>query len=95
MSDWNYHMLCVEIAKRGYRTSEPNGAKNESSQVWQKVFADLRKQDRSLQYVADHLLIPSEELVKLVFGLVTVGLPSTGDGSGGPSPQRPNLRLVT
>ena len=95
MSDWNYHMLCVEIAKRGYRKNEPLGAKSETSQVWQKVFADLRGNGRGMQYVADLLLIPRDELAKLVFGLVTVGLPSTTTPSGPPTTQRPNLRLVT
>jgi hypothetical protein len=79
-------MLCVEQSRRHYRTSEPNGAKNETSQVWQKVFADLRKD------LSDKLCIPSNELVKLVFGLVTVGLPS-GTASKS-TPGKPNLRLV-
>ena len=94
LSDWNYHMLCVEIAKRGYRTNEPFGAKHEISQVWQKVFADMRKGGESVQLLADKLLVPPEELVKLVFGLVTVGLPSNPQGAK-TSASKPNLRLVT
>jgi Zn-dependent peptidase ImmA (M78 family) len=93
MSDWNYHMLCVEISRRHYRTREPYGAQNETSQVWQKVFADLRKDGRGLQYLSDKLLIPSDELVKLVFGLVTIGLPS-GSAIKAKSPNKPSLRLV-
>lgn len=72
MSDWNYHMLCVEMSKRGYRKKEPLEAKPEISQVWQKVFANLRVSSQSVQFLADKLLVPAEELVKLVFGLVTV-----------------------
>ena len=94
MSDWNYHMLCVEISRRHYRKHEPNGAKNETSQVWQKVFAELRRDGRGIQYLADRLLVPTEELVKLVFGLVTVGLPSIGNGGKKPS-NGDHLRLVT
>ena len=93
MSDWNYHMLCVEISRRHYRTREPHGAQNEASQVWQKVFADLRKNGRGLQYLSDKLCVPSEELLKLVFGLVTVGLPST-NATGKSALGKPNLRLV-
>jgi Zn-dependent peptidase ImmA (M78 family)/DNA-binding XRE family transcriptional regulator len=93
LSDWNYHVLCVEIAKRGYRTVEPFGAKNEISQIWQKVFADLRKSGQGIQFLADKLLVPAEELVKLVFGLVTVGLPSSVDAPR-TGPSRPNLRLI-
>jgi Zn-dependent peptidase ImmA (M78 family)/DNA-binding XRE family transcriptional regulator len=94
MSDWNYHMLCVEISRRQYRKQEPFEAKNETSQVWQKVFAELRKDGRGLQHLADKLLVPNEELVKLVFGLVTVGLPSVSSGGTKP-PTGAHLRLVT
>lgn len=93
MSDWNYHMLCVEMSRRGYRKKEPFGTKNETSQVWQKVFADLRKNGHGIEHLANILLIPSAELVKLVFGLVTIGLPSNG-AIGRSSSNRPNLRLV-
>jgi Zn-dependent peptidase ImmA (M78 family)/DNA-binding XRE family transcriptional regulator len=93
MSDWNYHMLCVEISRRHHRTREPYGAQNETSQVWLKVFADLRKDGHGLQFLSEKLCIPSDELVKLVFGLVTVGLPS-GNTTGKSAPGKPNLRLV-
>jgi Zn-dependent peptidase ImmA (M78 family)/DNA-binding XRE family transcriptional regulator len=93
MSDWNYHMLCVEISRRHYRTREPDEAQNETSQVWQKVFADLRKDGRGLQHLSDRLCVPNDELVKLVFGLVTVGLPSA-NATGKSAPGKPNLRLV-
>jgi Zn-dependent peptidase ImmA (M78 family)/DNA-binding XRE family transcriptional regulator len=94
MSDWNYHMLCVEMSKRGYRRKEPLEAKPEISQVWQKVFANLRASGQGVQFLADKLLVPAEELVKLVFGLVTVGLPTAATAQvGGRS--RANLRLVT
>jgi Zn-dependent peptidase ImmA (M78 family)/transcriptional regulator with XRE-family HTH domain len=94
MSDWNYHMLCVEISGRNYRKNEPFGAKNETSQVWQKVLAELRKDGRGLQYLADKLLVPNEELIKLLFGLVTVGLPSLSGGGTRP-PNNSHLKLVT
>jgi hypothetical protein len=38
-----------------------------------------------LQYLADKLLISPDELVKLVFGLVTLGLPSSSGGAKRPS----------
>lgn len=94
MSDWNYHMLCVDISQRKYRTTEPYGARVETSQVWQKVFSELRKDRRGIQSLADRLLVPSEELIKLVFGLVTVGLPAKSNIGRTPVP--PNrLRLIT
>ncbi|WP_425907617.1 ImmA/IrrE family metallo-endopeptidase [Nitrobacter sp. TKz-YC02] len=94
ISDWNYHTLCVQISQRGYRKDEPDSAQNETSQVWQKVLADMRRDGQGLQSLADKLLIPNEELVKLVFGLVTVGLPANSVSKKPPA-TRSHLRLVT
>lgn len=93
MSKWTYQTFFVEISRRGWRTSEPFATRNETSQVWQKVFAELRKERMGVDELASKLSLPSNEIVKLVFGLVTVGLPSS---SGRVSPQkvRPSLRLV-
>lgn len=93
ISDWNYHTLCVHISQRGYRKDEPVSARNETSQVWQKVFADMRRSGQGLQSLADKLLIPNDELIKLVFGLVTVGLPDNST-SHKSSSVRTHLRLV-
>jgi hypothetical protein len=54
-----------------------------------KFFADLRKNGQGIQYLADELLIPADEMAKLVFGLVTVGLSSSGSSTG--SKQRPGI----
>jgi hypothetical protein len=59
-----------------------------------RSFVDLRKNGQGVQYLANKLLIPPEELVKLIFGLVTVGLPSNTI-SGKTPINRPKLRLVT
>jgi Zn-dependent peptidase ImmA (M78 family)/DNA-binding XRE family transcriptional regulator len=79
---YHYNRLYVELSSRGWRTSEPFGTKPETSQVWQKVFADLRRNGLGIQYLADKLLLPANEVAKLVFGLVTVGLPSVGPSAG-------------
>jgi hypothetical protein len=65
----------------------------ETSQVWQKVFADERRNGHSVQQLADKLLIPSDELVKLVFGLVTVAVPSDHLPARA-SPSRAKLTVV-
>jgi Zn-dependent peptidase ImmA (M78 family)/DNA-binding XRE family transcriptional regulator len=93
VSDWNYHTLCVDIARRGYRKNEPFEAMKETSQVWQKVFADERRNGHSVQQLADKLLIPGEELVKLVFGLVTVAVPSEHSPARA-SPGRAKLTVI-
>jgi Zn-dependent peptidase ImmA (M78 family)/DNA-binding XRE family transcriptional regulator len=93
MSKWTYQTLYMEISRRGWRKMEPFSAKGESSQVWQKVFAELRSDGVGLQGLADKLLVTADELVKLVFGLVTIGVPSANEiGSG--TPRKPELHLV-
>jgi predicted alpha/beta-hydrolase family hydrolase len=94
MSKWTYQTLYMEISRRGWRTKEPFSARPETSQVWQKVFADLRRDGLGFQGLADKLLVPAEELLKLVFGLVTVGMPVAASGGNG-QPRNGHLRLVT
>ncbi len=93
MSRWTYQTFFVEISRRGWRTTEPFSTRNETSQVWQKVFAQLRKESMGPEYLASELRMPVDEIVKLVFGLVMVGLPSSVST---PAPQKikPNLRIV-
>lgn len=73
---YHYTRLFVELSEKGYRRSEPFGMKPECSQIWQKVFAELRRDGQGLQFLAQKLLVPTDEIAKLVFGLVTVGLPT-------------------
>jgi Zn-dependent peptidase ImmA (M78 family) len=89
---YHYNRLFVELSSKGWRADEPFGMKSETSQVWQKVFADLRKHGQGVQYLADELLLPANEIAKLVFGLVTVGLPSSGGAGSGE--KTGHLRLV-
>jgi Zn-dependent peptidase ImmA (M78 family) len=74
---YHYNRLFVELSSKGYRSNEPNGIKAETSQVWGKVFSTLRAEGLGVQGLADKLLLPADEIVNLVFGLVTMGLPST------------------
>ncbi len=71
---YHYNRLFVELSRKGFRTNEPMGIKPEASQIWQKVFAALRREGRGPNQLANELSLPVNELVKLVFGLVTVGL---------------------
>ena len=76
MSKWHYQTMFKEISQRGWRSREPFPMKRETSQIWRKVFAYLRRENIGVEDLAEELLIPSKELVNLVFGLVTIGLPS-------------------
>jgi Zn-dependent peptidase ImmA (M78 family)/DNA-binding XRE family transcriptional regulator len=90
---YHYNRLFVELSSRGYRSDEPGGMKAETSQVWRKVFASLRSEGLGAQGLADKLLLPPGEVVKLVFGLVTIGLPS-GDARVAAAPRGGYLTVV-
>lgn len=92
ITDWHYRMLCIEIQKRGYRTSEPYGAMRERSQIWEKVFASLRAAGLGKADLARELIVPEQEITNLVFGLVTTAV-STSEVLPTPT-RRGHLRLV-
>jgi len=75
-SEWHNRMLCIEIAKKGYRKSEPDGVQRETSVLWNKVFAELRNENISKSYIAKDLCINTKEINKLVYGLVMVDVSS-------------------
>ncbi len=93
VSEWHYRTLCIEIAKRGYRTKEPDPIPRETSQLLEKVFAAIREDGLTKADVARDLRVHLSDVQALVFGLVLV--PLTGGGRSGPptSPTRP-LRAV-
>ena len=74
LSDWNYRRLCIELSKLG-RTREPEGIASEASQVFARVFSDLRKSGTTKTEVARQLDWQTEDLESLVFGLT---ITSTG-----------------
>ena len=92
-SDWKYRNLCIEISRRGYRTSEPHGSRHESSQVLQKVFQQLRDDGIGKADVARELLIYTDELDSLVFGLVMRRIEG-GAAHPTPRPGSANLRRL-
>ena len=92
ISDWHYRSLFIEIQRHGYRTKEPEEARPEGSQVWRKVFDLLREDGLTLNDLARGLSVPADELVKLVFGLVTVGLPGSEIATS--TPKRSQLHLI-
>lgn len=91
---YHYNRLFVELGSKGFRTNEPFGIKPETSQVWQKVFADLRKHNQGVQSLADKLLLPANEVAKLVFGLATVGLPSAAANPAGNTQKKGHLVVI-
>ncbi|MDW9792138.1 ImmA/IrrE family metallo-endopeptidase [Sinorhizobium meliloti] len=69
LSDWQYRSTCIELGRKGYRTSEPGGVERERSVLWQQVLTDLWRRRLTKQDVAKRLDLPHDEVEKLVFGL--------------------------
>lgn len=92
-SEWHYRTLCIRISERGYRTSEPADYPPERSMVWEKIMTSLRASGSGAREISEALAIPPEEVEKLVWGLVTIGLTSS-DPISMPSPRRGHLRIV-
>lgn len=68
-SEWAYRNLCIQIAKNGYRTSEPSPMRPESSQILRKIFDALRSEGISRGAIAKQLCIIQEDIDNLTFGL--------------------------
>lgn len=82
----------VEMSRRGWLKSEPQGIEREQSHFWQQVLDDLRSLGVTKSDIAEQTGIPVEELEALLFGLANM---LTIDGSGAKSPPRKvKLRLV-
>ncbi|ULA59813.1 MAG: ImmA/IrrE family metallo-endopeptidase [Nitrospira sp.] len=94
VTEWQYRILAIEIAKRGYRKSEPEEATRENSQVLAKVFKALREEGLSKGDIAEDLRISREEIEELVFGLTIVGLKGSGNKSGSAFGKQADLRAV-
>jgi Zn-dependent peptidase ImmA (M78 family) len=75
VSEWHYTRLCIEISKRGYRTSEPDSIPRETSQVLPKLFANLYEEDgMTRSRVAAELGLSLTELESLLFSLTMTSM---------------------
>lgn len=93
LSDWHYRSLCIELAKKGFRSNEPDGGPRETSAVLDKVTTLLRARGIGLAQLAAELSLPVGEVNGLVFGLTAVAL--EGGGAHSNSPRAPTkLRVV-
>jgi Zn-dependent peptidase ImmA (M78 family)/DNA-binding XRE family transcriptional regulator len=94
-TDWVYRTLCIQISGAGYRTSEPESAPHETSQILSKVFAALREEGISKNDVAQQLLLDPTEIEQLTFGLMLATQSSFGNHiSSSKSRNRNHLRLI-
>jgi Zn-dependent peptidase ImmA (M78 family)/DNA-binding XRE family transcriptional regulator len=79
-TEWTYRNLCIQIAKHGYRTSEPNRMSPESSQVLRKVFDTLRSEGISRADIAKDLSLTQQDIDNLTFGLTVSGVSTAARG---------------
>jgi Zn-dependent peptidase ImmA (M78 family)/transcriptional regulator with XRE-family HTH domain len=93
LNDWQNRVLCRELAKKGYRTKEPEPAPREASLVLQKVFGKLKADGVGRSDIVEMLGLPEDELDCLTFGLTLTSLKGGGIASSTTS-RRPELKLV-
>lgn len=94
ISEWNYRNLCIEIAKSGYRTNEPEPMNRETSQLLSKVFVLLQSHKQGRHDIAKSLNIDVDEINALTFQLTNLSIVQSTIHQQSTSRTSPKLRLV-
>lgn len=94
VSEWNYRSLCIEIAKSGYRTNEPEPMERETSQLLTKVLDILHSRKQGRREIADSLSLSVEEINALTFQLTKLSVVSGFGDVDAAATTPPKLRLV-
>lgn len=94
VTEWNYRNLCIEMAKNGYRTNEPEPMERESSQLLTKVLDFLQSQKLGRAEIAKNLFISVDEINALTFKLTRLSVVPGEASTEMFSRQPPKLRLV-
>lgn len=93
ITEWNYRTLCIEMAKKGYRTNEPEGINREKSQLLTKVQEYMHEQKQGWRDIAQKLCLSVDEMHALTFGLTTLSVVN-GDAVSTALKKPPKLQLV-
>lgn len=100
ISEWQYRSIFIDLSRRGRRT-EPvapghEKLRQETSQIFEKVFRALRAEGVSRTAITQELQIPLKALNDLIFGLVLSPLVNSGLplSESTPAQDRPKLRVV-
>lgn len=77
-TEHQYRSLCIDLSRRGYRSSEPVGIEREISTVWKQVFSSLWTDKITKEDVARELRIPLDELEGLIANMTASGARPSG-----------------
>lgn len=95
LSEWQYFALNREIQAAGYRTSEPESAPRELSQIFPKIFDALRGDGIGKRELSEILGWRMEELNALVFNLILSAIRGgSQEGTAPTSDARDQMRLL-
>lgn len=94
VSEWNYRSLCIEIAKNGYRTNEPEPMERETSQLLTKVLDILHSRKQGRREIAESLCLSVDEINSLTFQLTKLSVVSGAAVVDSAPRVPPKLRLV-
>ena len=94
ISEWNYRSLCIEIAKNGYRTNEPEPMDRETSQLLTKVLDILHSRKQGRREIAESLCLSVDEINALTFQLTKLSVVSGAADMYSAPRVPPKLRLV-
>jgi Zn-dependent peptidase ImmA (M78 family)/transcriptional regulator with XRE-family HTH domain len=94
-SDWQHFALCRDIQTAGYRTTEPESAPREQSQVFPKIFEALREDGIGKRELAAIFGWDVDELNALIFNLTLSSVRGGSEETAVSSAEvRGNLRLL-
>lgn len=95
ISEWNYRNLCIEMAKSGYRTKEPEAMERETSQLLNKVLDILHSRKQGRREIAESLSISIDEINAMTFQLTALSVVSgSAKTEAKPRTNPPKLRLI-
>lgn len=95
ITEWNYRTLCIEMAKKGYRTQEPEEMEREKSQLLTKVQDYLQMHKQGWRDIAQSLSLSIDEINALTFRLTQLSVVK-GEAAAEPTIKAPpKLRLVS
>jgi hypothetical protein len=94
VTEWTYRNLCIEIARNGFRTNEPEPMEWESSQLLSKVLDFLQSQKVGRADIAKALYISVDEINSLTFKLTRLSVVSGVSPLETIARKKANLRLV-